>query len=132
MIMSKVHYQCSANQKCRAAIFQRGGSSASQEPLTKKTAHHILCSANRNVVEHFSREGVPVPAEPPPWKSGPSPKKQLFQGVKPKKSCPNFFCGSGIHIKNTFCKKIESKRPFQPSAVVRAIYRRLYGVATAN
>ena len=31
-------------------------------------------------------------------------------------------CGSRIHIKNTFCKKIGSKRPFQPSAVVRAIY----------
>ena len=71
-------------------------------------------------------------SEPSLWKSGPSPKKQLFQGVKPKKSCPNFFCGSRIHIKNTFCKKIGSKRPFQPSAVVRAIYTRLYGVATAN
>ena len=62
----------------------------------------------------------------------PPPKKQPFQGVKPKKSCPNFFSGSGIHIKNTFCKKIGSKRPFQPSAVVRTIYRCLYGVATAN
>ena len=35
----------------------------------------------------------------------PTIKKQLFQGVKPKKNCPTFFCGSVIHIKNTFCKK---------------------------
>ena len=59
-------------------------------------------------------------------------KKQLFQGVKPKKGCPHFFGGFGIHIKNTFCKKIGPKRPFQPSAVVRVIYTNLYGVATTN
>ena len=45
-----------------------------------------------------------------------------FLGEKLKKSLPNFFCGLVIHIKNTFCKKIGSKRSFQPSAVVRAIY----------
>ena len=69
------------------------------------------------------------------WKSGKSRtpyKKRLFSVGKRKKMLPKFFCGFGIHIKNTFCKKIGSKRPFQPSAVVRAIYTRLYGVATAN
>ena len=62
----------------------------------------------------------------------PPPKKTAFSGGKTKKKLPKFFSGSGIHIKNTFCKKIGSKRPFQPSAVVRTIYRCLYGVATAN
>ena len=49
-------------------------------------------------------------------------EKKLFEGVKPPKILPTFFCGLVIHIKNTFCKKIGSKRSFQPSAVVRAIY----------
>ena len=62
----------------------------------------------------------------------PLQKKQVFRGVKMKKSCPTFFCGLVIHRKNTLCKKNGSKRPFQPSAVTRAIYRRLYGVATTN
>ena len=70
------------------------------------------------------------------WKTSPTGADGwnfgLFWGVKtPKKSC-QFFCGLLTYIKNTFCKKIGSKRPFQPSAVVRAIYTRLYGVATAN
>ena len=142
IIKSKLHNQWSANQKCRAAIFQRGGSSASRTPSLgiwtarspPRKNQFIIFHAQpiRNVVEHISKEAVPVQAEPPPRKSRPSPKKQLFQGVKLKKNCPNFFCGSRIHIKNTFCKKNGSKRPFQPSAVVRAIYTRLYGVATAN
>ena len=52
-------------------------------------------------------------------------KKRLFEGVKPKKNQPNFFCGFLIHIKNTFFKKIGSTRHFQASAVVGTIYRRL-------
>ena len=47
-------------------------------------------------------------------------------------SLPRNFCGLVIHIKNTFCKKIGSKRSFQPSAVVRAIYPSLYRVPAAN
>ena len=69
------------------------------------------------------------------WKAGKSRtpyKKRLFSVGKRKKMLPKFFGGFGIHIRNTFCKKIGSKRPFEPSAMVRAIYRRLYGVATAN
>ena len=49
-------------------------------------------------------------------------KKTVSEGVKPIESLPRIFCGLVIHIKNTFCKKIGSKRSFQPSAVVRAIY----------
>ena len=49
-------------------------------------------------------------------------KKVVSEGVKPIESLPRIFCGLVIHIKNTFCKKIGSKRSFQPSAVVRAIY----------
>ena len=49
-------------------------------------------------------------------------KKTVSEGVKPIESLPRNFCGLVIHIKNTFCKKIGSKRSFQPSAVVRAIY----------
>ena len=141
--MYKHHNRCSAHQKCLAALFQRGGACAgstpsleiwtARNPPRKKQLIIISAQPIRNVEQHFSREGVPIPAAPPPWKTGPPlKKKQLFQGVKPKKNCPTFFCGSVIHIKNTFCKKIGSKRPFQPSAVVRAIYTRLYGVATAN
>ena len=59
-------------------------------------------------------------------------KKTVSEGVNPIKTLPIFFCGFGIHIKNTFCKKIGSKRSFQPSAVVRAIYTPLYGVTAAN
>ena len=49
-------------------------------------------------------------------------EKTVSEGVKPIESLPRNFCGLVIHIKNTFCKKIGSKRSFQPSAVVRAIY----------
>ena len=64
---------------------------------------------------HFNRNSDILP---------PAEKNVAFWGVKHKKSWPNFFCGSWMHIKNTFCKKIGSKRPFQPSAVVKTIYRR--------
>ena len=70
-----------------------------------------------------------------PLNSGKPPEARnfgRFWGVKPQKSQPNFFCGSGMHIKNTFCKKNGSKRSLEPSAVVNIIYIRLYGVATAN
>ena len=60
------------------------------------------------------------------WNFGP------FWGVRTPKKSANFFCSSVKPIENKFCKKVGSKRPFQPSAVVRAIYTRLYGVATAN
>ena len=59
-------------------------------------------------------------------------EKNLFKGEKPPKTLPKNFYGFLIHTKNTFCKKIGSKRSFQPSAVVGAIYRGLYEVATAN
>ena len=110
-------------------LFQRGGSSASRTTSLKIwTARQMIiiyAQPIRNAVQHFSREVVPVPAEPPPWKfrqpGTPYEKKTALSGGKTKKKLPNFFCGSVIHIKNTFCKKIGSKRPFQPSAVVRAI-----------
>ena len=138
--MSKHHNQCSAHQKCCAALFQRGGSSASRTASLEiwTTGQMIIINAQpiRNAVQHFSREAVLCRQNRLPGnldsQGPPTIKKQLFQGVKPKKNCPAFFCGSVIHIKNTFCKKNRSKRPFEPSAVVRAIYRRLYGVATAN
>ena len=56
----------------------------------------------------------------------------LFGWVKTPKNQSKKFCDLVTHIKNTFCKKIGSKRPFQPSVVVRAIYISLFGVATAN
>ena len=37
-----------------------------------------------------------------------------------------------IPIKNIFCKKNGQKRPFVASAVVRTIYRRLYGATATN
>ena len=41
----------------------------------------------------------------------PYKNKQLFRGVKMKKSCPTFFCGFVIHMKNTLCKKKWVKTP---------------------
>ena len=41
----------------------------------------------------------------------PLQKTQLFRGVKMKKSCPTFFCGFVIHMKNTFCQKKWVKTP---------------------
>ena len=58
-------------------------------------------------------------------------KKSFLMGVKPPKILP-FFLRPRDTYKNTFCKKIGSKRSFQPSAVVRAIYTPLYGVPAAN
>ena len=59
-------------------------------------------------------------------------EKAPFQGVKmAKKGCHSLF--RPVHMyKKYILKKIGSKRPFQLSAVVGTIYRRLYGVATAN
>ena len=138
--MSKHHNQCSAHQKCCAALFQRGGSSASRttslEIWTARQMIIIYAQPIRNAVQNFSREVVPVPAEPPPWKSGqpgtPYEKKTALSGGKTKKKVAQRFLRLCDTHKNTFCKKNRSKRPFEPSAVVRAIYRRLYGVATAN
>ena len=41
----------------------------------------------------------------------PLQKKQVFRGVKMKKSCPTFFGGFVIHMKNTLCKKKWVKTP---------------------
>ena len=94
-----------------------------EEELLKKckklSSKHIITDEMtiiniRNVLPHFSSISVALPAQPDFWKSGqpgtPYGKKQLFQRVKPKNSCPTFFCGFGIHIKNTFCKKIGPKQ----------------------
>ena len=59
----------------------------------------------RNVVQRFSREGVPVPAEPPPWKSGPLPKKTAVSGGKTKKKLPTFF----LRLWDTYKKYILQK-----------------------
>ena len=59
----------------------------------------------RNVVQRFSREGVPVPAEPPPWKSGPLPKKTAVSGGKTKKKLPKFF----FWLRDTYKKYILQK-----------------------
>ena len=87
-------------------------------------------------ISFFKKCGVPPTCAPQflknsSWAQG-LEKKPFFERVKPPKILPTFFCGLLIHIKNTFCKKNGSKRPFQPSAVVRAIYTRLYGVPAAN
>ena len=103
IIMLTHHNWWSTHYECYAALCQNWGWSASTTSIL----------TNREVRD-------------------PLQKKQLFQGEKLKKTSPNFFCGLPIHTKNTFCKKIGSKRSFQPSAVVGAIYRGLYGVATAN
>ena len=81
-------------------LFQRGGSSASRttslEIWTARQMIIIYAQPIRNAVQHFSREVVPVPAEPPPWKSGqpgtPYEKKTTaLSGGKTKKKLPKFF-----------------------------------------
>ena len=82
------------------------GNLDSQEPPTEKSVHHILCSAHQKCCRaHFQGGGYCASgtASPEIWTLS---EKTAVSGGKPKKSCPNFFCGSGIHIKNTFCKKM--------------------------
>ena len=99
--MYKHHNRCSAHQKCLAALFQRGGACAgstpsleiwtARNPPRKKQLIIISAQPIRNVEQHFSREGVPIPAAPPPWKTGPPLKKTALSGGKTKKKLPNFF-----------------------------------------
>ena len=99
--MYKHHNRCSAHQKCLAALFQRGGACAgstpsleiwtARNPPRKKQLIIISAQPIRNVEQHFSREGVPMPAAPPPWKTGPPLKKTALSGGKTKKKLPNFF-----------------------------------------
>ena len=53
-------------------------------------------------------------------------KISCFGGVKPKRIGPNFFWGSIIPIKNTFCEKPDQNRPFLLLAVAEAICNPLY------
>ena len=107
--MSKHH-----NQKCCAALFQRGGSSASRttslEIWTARQMIIIYAQPIRNAVQHFSREVVPVPAEPPPWKSGqpgtPYEKKTALSGGKTKKKLPSVF----LRLRDTHKKYILQKK----------------------
>ena len=66
------------------------------------------------------------PGLAPPLKIG------QFRGQKRPENARNFFHSSATYIKFTFCKKNGSNRPFQPAAVVRRIYCRIYGVTTTN
>ena len=70
------------------------------------------------------------------WKTSPSGadawNSGSFWGVKNPQKSAKKFVRSRHTYKKYFLKKIRSKPPSQPSAVVRAIYIRLYGVATAN
>ena len=59
-------------------------------------------------------------------------RNACFGGVKHVKSLPTFFGGSIIPITNTIHEKPDQNLPFKLSAVVRAIYRRLYGVPATN
>ena len=71
------------------------GPSAVTDIILQKSAFKQLiifyAQSIRNVVQRFSREGVPVPAEPPPWKSGHLPDKTVVSGGKTKKKLPTFF-----------------------------------------
>ena len=96
-------------------LFQRGGSSASRttslEIWTARQMIIIYAQPIRNAVQHFSREVVPVPAEPPPWKSGqpgtPYEKKTALSGGKTKKKLPNIFLRlCDTHKKYILQKKI--------------------------
>ena len=85
------------------------GPSAVTDIILQKSAFKQLiifyAQSIRNVVQRFSREGVPVPAEPPPWKSGPLPKKTAVSGGKTKKKLPTFF----LRLWDTYKKYILQK-----------------------
>ena len=82
------------------------GNLDSQEPPTKRKQLIIISAPPiRNVEQRFSREGVPVLAEPPPWKSGPLPKKTAVSGGKTKKKLPKFF----LRLWDTYKKYILQK-----------------------
>ena len=90
----------------------------------------------RNIIQHLTKIVDQLPHNPQFWKNSSRTqglrKKTFFKGEKPPKTLPKIFYSFLIHIKNTFYKKIGSKRHFQASAVVGTIYRRLYGVTAAN
>ena len=93
------------------------GKVVNQDPRPKTNAISLWCSFPKlRGAPHFWKSGQPATS---------SKKKCPFEGVKPQKNQPTFFGGFSIHMKNTFCKKIGSKRHFQASAVVGTIYRRL-------
>ena len=65
-------------------------------PHEKKQLIIFYVQPIRNVVEHFSREGVPVPAELPlPGNLNRLREKKLFLGVKPKQITQVFSAASG-------------------------------------
>ena len=63
----------------------------------------------RNVLPHFSSISVALPVQPDFWKSGqpgtPYEKSSCFRGSNQKLRWQKKNCGSGMHIRNTFCKK---------------------------
>ena len=83
----------------------------------------------RNIIQHLTKIVDQLPHNPQFWKNSSWTqglgKRTFFEGEKNPKTLPKFVYGFLIHIKNTFCKKIGSKRHFQASAVVGTIYRRL-------
>ena len=66
------------------------------------------------------------------WETAPPLKNGQIRGQKHLEQPPKFFCSSLTYTKFTFCKKIGSNRPIQPSAVVRIFHCRSYGVPTTN
>ena len=59
-------------------------------------------------------------------------KKTALSGGKNEKKLFNFFLRLCDTYEKYTLQKNGSKRPFQSSAVTRAIYKRLYRVATTN
>ena len=119
--LRKTSYSADFQNWGRALNF---GKLVNQAPRPKTNAISLWCSFPKlRACPQFRKSGQPAT---------PSKEKCFFEGVKPKKNQPNFFCSFLIHIKNTFCKKNGQKRIFQPSAVAWIIYIRLYGVATTN
>ena len=87
----------------------------------------------RNIIQHLTKIVDQLPHHPQFWKNSQGlGEKAVCKDKKKPKTLAKIFYGFLIHIKNTFCKKIGSKRHFQASAVVGTIYRRLYGVTAAN
>ena len=80
------HNLCSAHQKCCAALFQRGGSCAG------RTTSLEIWTARDPLRE----------------------KKQLFQGVKPKKVAQRFFAALWYTWKIHFAKKIDQNGHSSP------------------
>ena len=78
--------------------------SSSKKVLSNSSSYFML-SPSEMLCSAFPERGFLCQQNPLPGNLDPFRKKQLFQGVKPKKNCPNFF----LRLRDTYKKYILQK-----------------------